>query len=214
MIDFTEYIGFFDFSIFRPHSGRLKWSILLKVLDFFDFSTSCWEVKLIDFTWYIGFCSTFRLFDLLPGDQNDWSYRIYWFFRLFDFSTSWWEVKMINFTEYIDFFRLFDLLLGGQTNRFYWIFILNFSTFRPLTGRSKWLILLNILYFFDFSTFRSLGGSSNWLILLNILDFFWLFDLSSCCWEVKLIYINEYIGFYRLFDFSTCSWEIKIIDFT
>ena len=188
---------------------------------------------MINFTECIEF---FRLFDLLLGGQTDRFYWICWIlfvfstFRtlarrskwlillnilgFFDFSTSWWEVIMINFTEYIDFFRLFDLLLGGQTDRFYWIFILHFSTSRPLTGRSKWLILLNILYFFDFSTFRPLGGSSNWLILLNYIGFFWIFDFSSCCWEVKLIYINEYIEFYRLFDFSACWWEIKMIDFT
>ena len=61
------------------------------------------------------------------------------FFRLFDFLTSLWEFKMMNFTECIEFCRLFDLLLGGQTDRFYWIYwiLFDFSTFRPLAGRSK-----------------------------------------------------------------------------
>ena len=43
MINFTEYIGFF----------------LL-----FDFSTSCWEFKMIDFPEYI---ENFLLFDLFGG---------------------------------------------------------------------------------------------------------------------------------------------------
>ena len=93
MIDFTEYIDFF----------RL-----------FDFSTSWWEVKMIKFTEYVGNFSTFRLFDLLLGGQND------------------------DITEYIDFFRLFSLLLGGQLSDFtgYIIFYRLFD-FRPLAGSSK-----------------------------------------------------------------------------
>ena len=112
----------FAFSTFRPLAGSSNWSILLNILDFFDFSSSWWEVKMIDFTEYIEF------------------------FRLFDFLTFRWEFKMINFTECIEFFRLFDLLLGGQTDRFYWIcwILFVFWTFRTLAGRSKWLILLNI----------------------------------------------------------------------
>ena len=47
MIDFTDYIGIF----------RL-----------FDYSTSCWEVKMTGITEYFDF---FRLFDLLVGGQND-----------------------------------------------------------------------------------------------------------------------------------------------
>ena len=197
MIDFTEYIGISIFS---------------------DFSTPWWEVKMIKFTEYIVFFrlfnlllggqtdrfywiylifslfrlfelmlgvqidwyywmywifSTFRLFELLVGGQNDWFYWIYRFFLIFDFSTSWREVKMIKFTECIDFFRFFYLMLGGQTDRFYWIYwiLFDFSTFRPLAGRSKWLILQNILDFLDFSTFRPLVGRSKWSILLNILIF-------------------------------------------
>ena len=200
MIDFIEYTVFFDFSTFRPLGGRSKskWSLLLDILTFFDFSISCWEVKLIDFTGYIG---------------------LFW---LFDFSTCWWEVIIIDFTEYIDFFstfRLFDILVGGQNDRFYWIYCI-FSTFRifdllvgskwsniiniliffrlfdfwPLAVRLKCLILLNILKFFDFSTFRTLGGRSEWSNLLNIL---------TSCWEVKLIDFTGYIGFIRLFDFPT-----------
>ena len=105
---------FFYFWTFRPLGGRYKWSLLLNIFNFFDFSTSCWEVKLIDFTGYIGLFLTFRLFDLFLGGQNDRFYWIYWifstfidfneyidFFRLFDFSTSWREVKMIDLTEYI-----------------------------------------------------------------------------------------------------------------
>ena len=136
MIDFTEYIEFF----------RL-----------FDFLTFRWEFKMINFTECIEF---FRLFDLLLGGQTDRFYWICWIlfvfstFRtlagrskwlillnilgFFDFSTSWWEVIMINFTEYIDFFRLLDLLLGCQTDRFYWIY---------------WIFrLLNLL----------LGGQNDW----------------------------------------------------
>ena len=43
---------------------------------------------------------------------------------------------MITFTEYIQFFRLFDLLLGGQTDRLYWIhwIILTFRLFDPLVA--------------------------------------------------------------------------------
>ena len=49
------------------------------------------------------------------------------------------------FSEYIDFF--------------------DFSTFRPIVGRSNWSILLNILHFFVFSTFgpwREEGDAKNW----------------------------------------------------
>ena len=58
MIDFTEYNLF----------CRL-----------FDFSTSWWEVIMINFTEYIDF---FRLLDLLLGCQTDRLYWIYWIFRL------------------------------------------------------------------------------------------------------------------------------------
>ena len=101
---------------------------------------------------------------------------------------------MIEFTEYIGFFRVFDLLVGGKNDQNYWIYwiIYDFSIFRPLAAKSKWLILLNILEFldflascwelnwailldisnsFDFSTFRPPAGRSKWLILLTIFDF-------------------------------------------
>ena len=48
---------------------------------------------------------------------------------------------MIDFTEYIGFFRLFGILLEGQLSDFtgYIGFFrpFDFSTFRPLAGRSK-----------------------------------------------------------------------------
>ena len=95
LISMNIYWIFSTFRLFRPLGRRSKWSNLLKILNYFrllDFSTSCWEVKIIDFTEYIGFfwlfgillegqlsdfyvywiVSTFRLFDLLPGGQNDW----------------------------------------------------------------------------------------------------------------------------------------------
>ena len=144
-----------------------------------------------------------------------------WFFTLFDFSTSWWEVKMIYFIEYIAFFftfRLFNILVGGINDHFYWIYS-NFSTFRPLAGRSNWSTLLDTLdYFwlFDFLTcfwevkmidfieyiefFRLL------LILMNILFFFRLFDFLISWCLVKMIDLTEYILFFRLFDFSTSWW--------
>ena len=61
---------------------------------------------------------------------------------LFDFSNSWWDVKIIKFTEYIDFFLTFclsDLLLRGQTDRFYWIsrFFLSFRLFKLGGGRGR-----------------------------------------------------------------------------
>ena len=78
---------------------------------------------------------------------------------------------MITFTEYIQFFRFFDLLMGGQTDRPYWIhwIILTFRLFDLFLGGQNddfteyiyfcrlLLILMKILIFFDFSTFRSLG---------------------------------------------------------
>ena len=118
MIDFSEYIRFFrlsggqndrfyriylffsTFQLFDLLVGGSKWSILLNNV-FFDFPTFRpldGGVKIIDFT--IGF------------------------FWLFDFVTPWWEVKMIKFTEYIgnfSTFRLFDLLLWGQNDWYYWI---------------------------------------------------------------------------------------------
>ena len=133
---------------------------------------------MIAFTEYIGFFN-FSTFQPLIG-RSKWS----------------------NLLNILNYFRLFDFLLGGQNDWFYWIYwifstfrplagrsterflldILNsfdFSTFRTLVGRSKWLILLTIFNFLDISTLRHLGGRSKWLILLNILFFFTfrLFDL-------------------------------------
>ena len=57
MIDFTEYIDFFQLL-----------SILMKILIFFYFSISWCVVKMIDLTVYMIFS---RLFDLLVGGKND-----------------------------------------------------------------------------------------------------------------------------------------------
>ena len=135
------------------------------------------------------------------------------------------------------FFRLFDLLLGGQTDRFYliyWIFptfwlfelvvvvkmnnfpecIGFFLIFWPLAGRSNWSILLDILNFFDFSTFRPLAGRSNWSILLDILDFFDFSTFRPLAGRSKwLILLNIYIVFFPLFDFSTSWLEINFSTF-
>ena len=94
---------------------------LVRIVFFrlFDLSTSWWEVKMIDFTEYIGF---FRLFGLLMGGQlSDFTGYIE-FFRLFDFSTSCRQVKMIDFTDYIGFFSTFWPLAGRSTERFNWIY--------------------------------------------------------------------------------------------
>ena len=100
-----------------------------------------------------------------------------------------------------------------------------FSTYRPLGGRSKWLILLEILDFLDFFSFRPLDERSKWSILLNILYFF---NFLTSCWEVKLIAFTGYVDFstfrplagrskwlillnifdfFLLFDFSSCWWN-------
>ena len=139
---------FFYFSTFRPLGGRYKWSLLQNIFQFFDFSTSFWDVKLIDFTGYIG---------------------LFW---LFDFLTYFWEVKMIDFTEYIEFSRLLSILMniliffdfstfrslgvwskwsiwlnilyffddlgvGGKNDQFHWLCFDFFRLFdlRPLNGR-------------------------------------------------------------------------------
>ena len=52
MIDFTEYIVFFDFSTFRPLGGGDKMINFTEYIDFFStfrVLTSCWEVKMFDF---------------------------------------------------------------------------------------------------------------------------------------------------------------------
>ena len=118
----VKILEFFDFLIFRPLGGRSKGSNLLTIMNYFwlfDFSTSCWEAKMIDFTENIGF---FRIFGILLGGQLSDFTGYFGFFRLFDFSSSCREVKMIDFTVYIWFFRLFDILVGGQNNWFYWIY--------------------------------------------------------------------------------------------
>ena len=150
MIDFTEFIWFFDFS---ASNWKVSWTILLHILIFSDISTfrplagkSKWFILLSIFNF-----STFRLFYLLVGGQNEWFYRIYYIFSIFrtldgrskwsillnklDFfniTNSCWEIKLIDFTTNIDFFStfgLFDLLLGVQIDWFYWITILIFFDF-------------------------------------------------------------------------------------
>ena len=204
------------------------------------------------FYWIYRILSTFWLFDLSVRVQNDQFYWMYWIFstfwplagrsnwsilldmldfvRFFDFSNSCRKIKMIDLTEYIGFFRLFDLLVGGHNDQFYWIYwffstsrplagmsnwsilldILDFSTSQALTGRSKWLILLNIIYFIDFSTFRPLGGRSNWLILLNILDVFDFSTLRPVARRSNLLILQNMLIFFNL---SICSWELKMINF-
>ena len=148
------------------------------------------------------FFSTFQLFDLFLEGQN---YRFYWIYGMF--ST----------------FRLFNLMMGGQNDQIYWIYW-NFSTIRPLAGRSKWLILLNILFFFDFSAscwevngailldilsfsdfsnFRPPARRSKWLILLTILIFFRFFVILTSWWEIKMIDSTEYIEFFDVSTFRT-----------
>ena len=141
---------YFIFWTFLSLAGRSNWLILVDILDFvrlFDFSTSCRELKMIYLYRIFWFFPIFRLFDLWVGGQNYQFNSIYWFL-----STFWPLAERLNLSILLD--------------------ILNFSTSRPLTGRSKLLILLNILYFFDFSTFRPFGGSSNWLFLQNIFFFY------------------------------------------
>ena len=202
MINFTEYNVFVDFPTFRPLDGRSRWSILLNILDFFDFSTSWWEVKMIKFTEYIGI------------------------FRLFDFSISCREVKMIDITEYIVFFQLFGLLLEGQLSDFT-VGILSFSDFSTSRREVKMINFTEYIDFFEYPPFWPLGGRTEWLILLNIIlnfstfrlfdlvvgsqndqyyGIYWFFDFSTFCWEVKLIDFIGYIGFFRLFDFSNSCW--------
>ena len=109
MINFTEYIVFFQ--LFGPFAGRkrIDFTGCIGFFLLFDFSTSCWKFKLIGFTEYIGI---FRLYDFSNCWWEvkiiDFTIYTYWFFRLFDFSTYCWEVKLIDFTGYIAFFRLFD----------------------------------------------------------------------------------------------------------
>ena len=100
MINLTEYIVF---STFRPFAGRSNWSILFEILVFFDFLTcrplvgsSNWLILLsiLDFFDF----TTFRP----VGGRSKWLILL----NILIFST----------------FRHFDLLVGGQTNWFYWIY--------------------------------------------------------------------------------------------
>ena len=114
------YWIFFDFLTFLPHGGRSKWSNLLSIMEYFDFWTSCWEVKIIDIILNILIFFKFSiscwevnwaiLLDILSfsDDSTFWplAERSKWlilltiliFCWLFVFLTSWWEVKMIDFT--------------------------------------------------------------------------------------------------------------------
>ena len=86
------------FRLFRPLGRRSKWSNLLKIFNYFrllDFSTSCWEVKILILLNILDF------FDFLVSCWKNWAIFMYIeFFQLFDFSTSCREVKMIDFTDY------------------------------------------------------------------------------------------------------------------
>ena len=125
MIDFTEYIEFFDLSTFRPRGGRSKRSILLNILYFFDFLTSCWEVKVINFTGILDFFnfSTFRHVAV----RSNWLILMN-ILNFFNFSTvrpiggkSKWSI-LLNILIFSTF-RLLALLLGGQNDQFYRIYI-------------------------------------------------------------------------------------------
>ena len=127
------------------------------IFQLFDFSTSWWEVKMINFTEYIVF-STFRPF----AGRSNWSILLD-ILDFFDFSTFW--------------------PLAGSSN---WLILLNildffyFTTFWPVGGRSKWSILQKILIFFDFSTFRPLGRSGSQTDRFYwVYCFFRLFDFSN-----------------------------------
>ena len=96
----------------------------------------------------------------------------------------------------------------------------DFSTFRPLAGSSKWLILLTIFDFFHFSTFRHLGGRWKWWILINIL-IFWLFDFSISWSKVSVITLTKYIQFFPTFrplarrlNWSTLLDTLNYFDFS
>ena len=137
MIHFMDYIDVIRLSSFWPLGGRSKWLILLNILFFFTFPLLAGRSTERFYCIYC-FFPTFRLFGLLPVGHNDWFYLVYcifFTFRLLDLLVGghdfteyiffWFfellvgEVKMINFTEFIWFFRHFDLLLGGQTDRFH-----------------------------------------------------------------------------------------------
>ena len=174
------YCIYWNFSNFRLFElvlgGRNDWYNCINCF-FFRFFRLLLGGQLSDFTGYIIF---FRLFDFRPLavslkwlilqtiliflGQIDWFYWIYWIFWPFDFSTSWREVKKINFTEYIVFFRLFNLLLGGQSYQFYWY--------------------IGFFQLFDFST----CCCEIKLIDFNeYIEFFQLFDCSTYRWEIKMI---------------------------
>ena len=171
MIDFTEYIVLLYFSTFLPLGERSKWSLLLNILFFFDFSTSLLEGQTYRLYWIILILLTFRLFDLRVG-----------------------EINMIDFTEYIGFFRLFVLLVGCQNDRLYWtycIFVV-FRLFDLLVGdqndKFHWIYLDS----FDFSTSWWVVKKS---ILLQHIVFLWFFEFLTSLWGNKMIDFTEYIVF-------------------
>ena len=96
MIDFTEGIHFFDFLTFRTRGGGQNDQFYL-IHFFSDFSTSCWEVKLIDLLDILEFF-VFSTFRSLAGNSNLLILQKIWIFSTF---------------------RLFDLLVGGENDRFY-----------------------------------------------------------------------------------------------
>ena len=63
--------------------------------------------------------------------------------HFFDFSNlrSWWDVKLIDFTKYSEFLRLFDFSTWSWEVKLFdfteYIEFFDFSTFRPVGGRSK-----------------------------------------------------------------------------
>ena len=151
MIDFTDYIDFsrsnwlillniLNFLTFRlfdlvaggqPRGGRSKRSILLNILYFFDFLTSCWEVKVINFTGILDFFnfSTFRHVAV----RSNWLILMN-ILNFFNFSTvrpiggkSKWSI-LLNILIFSTF-RLLALLLWGQNDQFYRIYIGFFRLF-------------------------------------------------------------------------------------
>ena len=158
MFDFTEYIGFFRVFdlLVGGKNDQIYWINILIYFWLLDLSTSCWEVKMIDFTEYIEI------------------------FRLFLFWNSWCEIKMINFTEYIVFFRLFDLLLWVQIDRFYWICWI-FRLFDLLLGgQIDWFYWIRIFRLFELLV---KWWEVKMIDFTEYIGFFRLFDfLNRCGW--------------------------------
>ena len=105
---------------------------------------------------------------------------------------------MLNFTEYIVLFSTF-WPLAGRSNWSILLDMLHFLTFRPLAGRSNWLILLNIFEFFDFLTFRAVGKMVGGQ-MINFTEYIGFFRFSTSWSGVKMMDFTEYIGFFRLFE--------------